>query len=292
VQSADSGGTDAGSAPVTVAPEDQPPVVRRITCEPSAVDLNSAVSCSAELAGGRPTSYEWRADGGSPATGGAETFKPTFSVSGRQTVRLSVRNGAGEDSSSTTVTVEGDGPTCTTIRDQSIWDWDEVDLYLADYCQDPDGRQLRFTVVSSRPRDIVVGTYTGRSARRGRIEVFGQNDFGTATITVTATDPDGASTRTSFQVTVRQDGECTVIPDPDIVVVGAPGIRYDLDDYCRDVRYSNARSTNPSVATATLRGSQLTIMFGQVGLSYIRFDWTGASGETRTYEFTVAVNPY
>ena len=289
VQSADSGGTDAGSTTVMVAPEDQPPVVRRITCEPSPVDVNSAVSCSAELAGGRPTSYAWRADGGSPTTGEAETFKPTFSVSGRQTVRLTVRNAAGEDSGSTTVTVEGDGPTCTTIRDQSIWHWDYVNLYLGDYCQDRDGRRLRFTAVSSRPRHIVVSEPSGR---RGRIEVDGQNDFGTATITVTATDPDGASTRTSFQVTVRQDGECHVIPDPDIVVVGAPGIRYDLDDYCRDVRYSNARSTNPGVATVTLRGSQLTIMFGRVGLSYIRFDWTGASGETRTYEFTVAVNPY
>ena len=277
---------------ITVVEDPRPPVVRSVSCTPSPVDANAAVSCTAELAGGRPTSYEWRADSGSPATGGESTFSPTFSVSGRQTVRLTVRNAAGENSGSTTVTVEGDGPTCTTIRDQSIWHWGEVDLYLADYCQDRDGRRLQFTVVSSRPRDIVADMYTGRSARRGRIGVHGQNDFGTATITVTATDPDGASTQTTFQVTVRQDGECIAIPEPDIVVVGAPGIRYDLDDYCRDVRYSNVRSTNPSVATATLRGSQLTITFGRTGFGHIRFDWTGASGETRTSELTVAVNPY
>ena len=288
VWSADSGDTAANSTTVIVAPEDQPPVVRGITCEPSPLDVNSAVSCSAELAGGRPTSYAWRADGGSPVTGEAETFKPTFSVSGRQTVRLTVRNAAGEDSGSTTVTVEGDGPTCKTIRDRSIWDWEEVELYLADYCQDRDARRLRFTAVSSRPHDIVVGYPYGR---RGRIEVTGQNDFGTATITITATDPDGASTQTTFQVTVRQDGYCTTVPDH-IAVRGAPDLRYDLDVYCRDVRYSNVRSTDPSVATATLRGSQLTITFGRPGSGYIRFDGTGASGETRTYDIGVAVNPY
>lgn len=282
-------GRDDDLVRINVVEDPRPPVVRSVTCTPSPVDANSAVSCTAELAGGRPTSYAWRADGGRPAAGGESTFSPTFSVSGRQTVRLTVRNGAGEGSGSTTVMVEGDGPTCTAIRDQSIWHWDYVDLYLGDYCQDRDGRRLRFTAVSSRPRDIFVSEPSGR---RGRIEVDGQNDFGTATITVTATDPDGASTQTTFQVTVRRDGECGAIPEPDIVVVGAPGIRYDLDKYCRDVRYSNVRSTNPSVVTATLRGSQLTITFGRPGSGHIRFDWTGASGETRTYELTVGVNPY
>lgn len=279
---------------ITVVEDPRPPVVRSVSCTPSPVDANAAVSCTAELAGGRPTGYEWRADSGSPATGGESEFNTRFESGGSHTVNLAVRNAVGSDSGSTTVTVGRGTPTCRRIPDQRFYDDVEgVVIALTDYCTDPDGERLRFSASSSRIRTVFVEVgprWRNDDRNDDDLVMFGNSELGSATITVTATDPGGLSVETSFEATVLDGGGCSRL-DTVIVVVNAPGMRYDLDDYCRGVQYSNVRSADPSIATATLSGSQLTIRFGRLGVTTIEFTITGRSGMPRQRDFEVIVNP-
>ena len=294
VWSANSGDTATNSAAVMVQRESRPPVIDRVVCEPSKADINEAVACRAELSGGAPETYEWRANGGSPRTGGESNFSTQFSSNGSQTVDLTVRNAAGNDSGSTTVTVGRGTPTCRRIPDQRFYDdVEEVVIALSDYCTDPDGERLRFEARTSRLRTVFVEVgprWRNDDRNDDDLGMFGNSELGSSTITVTATDPGGLSAETSFEATVLDGGGCSRL-DTVIVVLNAPGMRYDLDDYCRGVRYSNLRSADPSIATATLSGSQLTIRFGRLGVTTIRFTITGRSGVPRQKDFEVIVNP-
>ena len=78
------------------------PTINRISCTPSTVGVNASVSCTASLSGGAPDSYEWS---GGASRGRISSYSPRWSSVGTKTVSLTVRNSAGSDSESTTVSV-------------------------------------------------------------------------------------------------------------------------------------------------------------------------------------------
>ena len=89
-----------------------PPVIDSIGCSPSSPRVGDSVTCWASLSGGAPDSYFWS---GGDSSGSSATYRTSFDTWGRKTVRLTVRNSAGSDSDSITLTVShgGHGPIIT-----------------------------------------------------------------------------------------------------------------------------------------------------------------------------------
>ena len=71
-------------------------------------------------------------------------------------------------------------------------------IRLSDYCRDPENESLRYEATSS-DEGIATASIGG-----GSLIVAAARTVGTATITLTASDPDGLSAQTSFRVTVRE----------------------------------------------------------------------------------------
>ncbi|MYE93815.1 MAG: hypothetical protein F4075_11415, partial [Acidobacteria bacterium] len=144
-----------------------------------------------------------------------------------------------------------------TIPGQSI-DWGERgSVDVTSYFRDRDGDALKYTAVSSAPTIVSVGvsgskvTYTGEAV-------------GTATVTVTADDDNGGTAKQLFNVTVTNRSP-TCDPIPRQTVDEGKSVAVDLAKLCSDedpddrLRYSDAKSTKPTVATVSLNGSVLTI---------------------------------
>ena len=90
-------GSDSTSVTVVAAP-----VINSISCTPSTVATNTSVNCTASLSGDAPDSYSWR---GGDSSGSSSSYSPSWSSAGNKTVSLTVSNGGGSDSSSTSLTV-------------------------------------------------------------------------------------------------------------------------------------------------------------------------------------------
>ena len=104
-------------------------------------------------------------------------------------------------------------PQCDGIADVGSLSPGEASerIRLSDYCRDPENESLRYAVKSS---DDGVAT---ASISGGSLIVAAARTVGTATITLTATDPDGLTARTSFRVTVREQ-----TPEPPAIRIACP----------------------------------------------------------------------
>ena len=97
-----SAGSDSDSTTLTVEETAQAPTIDSVSCSPSSPTVDEAVTCTAALSGGAPNSWAWS---GGDSGGDTSTYNTTFSSAGAKTVSLTVRNSAGSDSESTTLTV-------------------------------------------------------------------------------------------------------------------------------------------------------------------------------------------
>ena len=71
---------------------------------PSSAAVDESITCTASNSGGAIDSYSWSdSDGGS---GNSASYSTSFNSSGAKTIRLTVRNAAGSDSDSTSLTVQ------------------------------------------------------------------------------------------------------------------------------------------------------------------------------------------
>ena len=89
--------SDSASLRVTGAPQIS------ISC-PSSADVDERVTCTASNNGGAIDAYAWSDDDG--GSGSGSSYSTSFSSSGAKTIRLTVRNSAGSDSDSTSLTVQ------------------------------------------------------------------------------------------------------------------------------------------------------------------------------------------
>ena len=91
-------------------------------------------------------------------------------------------------------------PQCDDIADAGPLSPGEANerIPLSDYCQDPENESLRYEATSS-DEGIATASIGG-----GSLIVAAARTVGTATITLTASDPDELSAQTSFRVTVRE----------------------------------------------------------------------------------------
>jgi len=144
-----------------------------------------------------------------------------------------------------------------TIPDATVAVGDSVTLDLTPYFSDPDGDTLVFRAVSS---DASVATV---SASRSTVTTRGAAK-GAATVTVTATDPDGLSASQDFEVTVpnRQPEVADTIPSQhlfrgDSAMVGVAPYFNDPDD---DPLTFEATSSDVSVATVSVSDNTVTVL--------------------------------
>ena len=159
---------------------------------------------------------------------------------------------------------------------------------LRQYFEDPDGDELTYAAESD---DESIAT---TSVQGFDVTVAG-NALGTATITVTATDPDGESAIQEADVIVAQPNRppsvATPIPDLELLVDEAAEIQLTLIFVDPDGDNLNYEVTNDNegVATGEIDGNTFTVTAVSVGTANISITATDPDGESATDEFTVTV---
>ena len=172
---------------------------------------------------------------------------------------------------------------------------DTQDLNLSSYFDDPDGDDLTYAAESS------METYATAEVDESTLTIEAL-EAGKATITVTASDPDGAEAEQTFVVTV------SAVPNeaPAVKGDGIPNqsLEMDFDDATKDLDLSMyfedpdgddealtyaAESSMPENATATVENSTLTIAAVKAGEATVTV--TASDGEDEVSDtFTVTVS--
>ena len=187
------------------------------------------------------------------------------------------------------VTVPNRAPEAVgTIADREVGAEDEEDVDVAAYFRDPDGDRLAFTAESSS-RDNAWVSVSGSTVTLTAVAQ------GTADITVTARDPEGASAVQTFEVTVANRAPVPVgtIPDRELSADDTEDV--DVDAYFTDpdgdrLTYT-AESSRPSTARVSVSGSVVTVRGVAKGAATVTVTARDPGGLTarQTFEVTVTV---
>ena len=216
---------------------------------------------------------------------GTLTYTPPANFTGADTITYTVSDGQGGSATSivsVTVAAANDMPTALPVASRTASDGDTVALPLAGAFTDGDGDALAFAATGLPPGltiDPATGLISGTVAADAS-----QANGGLYTITVTATDPSGASASTVFAWTIANvgpvavddavtvaEGGATTLPvlandvDPDgdpLVIAGATALRGSVT--------INPDGTLTYVAPANFAGTDTisyTLSDGQGGVS-------------------------
>ena len=187
------------------------------------------------------------------------------------------------------VTVPNRGPEATgTIPAQTVSAGETASVDVSAYFRDPDGDPVAYSAASSAATVVAV------SLSGGTLTLVGQS-AGTATVTVTARDPDGLMAAQSLSVTVvtRNRGPEAVgsIPGETVAVGGTETV--DASSYFRDpdgdaLTYSAVTSA-PGVAAVSVSGSVLTIAGVATGTATVTVTASDPYGLTAASSFDVTV---
>ena len=187
------------------------------------------------------------------------------------------------------VTSTNRAPTASaTIPDQSAEEGSQVTVDVSGAFSDPDADALSYEATSNAP-SVATASVSGSD-----VTVAGEAP-GSATITVTATDPGGLSATQTFEVSVtstnRAPTASATIPDQSVeegsqVTVDVSGAFSDPD---ADALSYEATSNAPSVATASVAGSDVTVAGEAPGSATITVTATDPGGLSATQTFEVSV---
>ena len=173
-----------------------------------------------------------------------------------------------------------------TVPDQTLHVGETDTLDLPPYFDDPDGDELAYTAMSANS-----GVAT--AAVSGLVVTITAVARGTATVTVTATDPEGLEAIQTFQSTVpnRPPGPVGTVRDR-TVRIGKPvkvGLARYFDDPDGDALTYTAASSNTAVATTSVSGSSVTITGIAVGSATITVTAQDPDGLAATQQAGVTV---
>ncbi len=182
-----------------------------------------------------------------------------------------------------------DPETVGTIPDQTVEVDETTTVDLTSFFEDPDGDPLTYAVASSRSA-VARGSVSGSTLTVSAVAP------GTATLTVTARDNDGASATQRFKVTVPQPNRAPrrvgTIPAQTL----APGGRTTINasqyfsDPDGDALTYTVASSNSGVATASVSGSTVTITAVATGSATITVTARDPEGLTATQQARVTVS--
>lgn len=180
-------------------------------------------------------------------------------------------------------------PTATgSIEAQTIAAGDSVTVNVAGNFTDPDGNTLSFAAASS---DDAVAT---ASVSGSSVTISGVS-AGTATVTVTASDPGGLSATQSISVTVEAVNQAPVAEgtiDDLGLVVGAEAtvdVTENFSDPDDDELTYAATSSDTTVATVATDGAMVTVTAVAPGSATVTVTASDAGMLSATQEFGVTV---
>ena len=178
-----------------------------------------------------------------------------------------------------------------TIARQSMEEGQARTLRVASHFEDPDGDDLTFAAASS---DAAVAT----AKATGSNVVLRAKAEGTATVGVTARDPDGLSAELEFTVKVSEPSA----PNRPPIVVDSVSPRIRVEDDSAMVNAASlfedpdgdevavaARSSDTSVATTAVQGAEVTVRAVSPGDAKITITATDTAGLAATLNFAVKV---
>ena len=288
---------------VTVTAANQVPAVAD-TIQDQTVEAGAEVMVDISAAFSDPDgdslTYEATSDTPEVATATVSGSDVTVSgvTAGTATVTVTATDPGGLSASQTfDVTVEAASDanqapaTADTIEDQTVEAGAEVTVDVSAAFSDPDDDDLTYEATSDTP-DIATASVSGSEVTVGGVAA------GTATVTVTATDPGGLSVSQTFDVTVEAASDANQAPataaaiEDQTVEVGAEvtvdvsAAFSDPDD--DDLTYE-ATSDAPDVATAGVSGSDVTVSGVAAGTATITVTATDPGGLSVSQTFDVTV---
>lgn len=174
-----------------------------------------------------------------------------------------------------------------TIPDQSVSAGGTATVNLSQYFTDPDGDALTYAAQST---DATVATVTVL----GSVATVTAEAPGTAIVTVTATDPAGASAIQQFEVTVANRAPEAVGSIPAETVQTGMSVDVNLVPYFMDpdgdaLTYS-AASSDRAVARVSVTGAVATVRAVAPGTATVTVTATDPGGLSATQ--TIAVNAF
>ena len=175
-----------------------------------------------------------------------------------------------------------------TIPDQILTEGDTRVLDLSDYFSDPDGDTLTFMARSDDTTAAAVSVDSSELAIAGVAP-------GSATVSVTATDPGGLSVTQAFAANVEKANQPPVPVDsiPPRTLLEGEEVTLDVTDYFSDpdgdtLTYT-AASSDDAVATATADGAMVTIKGVLEGGATVTVTATDPGGLSAKQEIDVTV---
>ena len=186
-------------------------------------------------------------------------------------------------------TVPNRAPTASQIPSQTVHVGERRSLDLSGYFADPDGDALTFTAGSGHPDLVSV------SVSSSTLELVGLRQ-GAATVTVTATDPDGLAASSHMDVVVPNRAPVVSgtpadqrLPGPGRTVeVDVAGVFSDPDG---DALTIEAESGDTAVVAVAVSGSVVTLTGGRTGgLAGVTVTASDPDGLEASTSFAVAVN--
>ena len=292
VTATDTEGLTAQQSFAAIVPNRGPAVVGEIADLTVEVDGAAVVDLATRFADPDGDELAYAATSSDPAratvavTGSAVTV--TGVAKGRATVTATATDPEGLKAEQTfAVTVPNRAPRAVgTIRDRVVEVRGTVSVDVSSHFADPDGDDLVFSAVSSRP-----GTAT--AATSGSAVTVNGHALGTTTVTVTARDEEGLAAEQRFAVRVRPRNRApqAVGTISDLFETVGSEVAVDVNSYFVDpdgdpIEYQ-AVSSDTEVATVATSSGTVVVTGESVGTATITVTAADPGGLTATQSFTV-----
>ena len=203
-----------------------------------------------------------------------------------QEFAVRVRQSEGSDANRAPVAVDA-------IPPQRLREGRSKTLNAASYFSDPDGDHLEFTTTSS-DTSLVTATESGAEV------VLRAVAQGTATIRITARDPDGLTATLSFSVTVPEASEANRAPVeadtiPALTLGEGDSWKLNADSYFSDPDGDDlsftATSSDAGVVTATATGAKVVVRALVQGTATVTVTARDPEGLSAALEFDIQIGP-